>query len=254
MKVSIITVVYNGIHEVENTILSVLGQDYPDIEYLIIDGGSTDGTVEVIKKYSARISYWVSEKDNGFYDALNKGVKVAQGEWIGILNSGDLFYNNHVISEMFQTRIPDNVQVIYGDSIEIREGEMYLHKASKKAQDKRTPPDYRHGASFIRADINKVFLYDVTQQSTYGYALDYLQINKMYKAGVGFLYKNVIVLQYDGEGMSTHRWKNKYLRALSENDGKVNIRLYYLVLMSFVKALWNKLRRNIRVYKEHDEE
>jgi len=89
--ISIITVVYNAVNSLECTIQSVLGQSYPNIEYLIIDGGSTDGSVEIIKKYSNKLTYWVSEKDHGIYDAMNKGLKLAKGELIGIINSDDWY-------------------------------------------------------------------------------------------------------------------------------------------------------------------
>ncbi|MEM5947466.1 glycosyltransferase family 2 protein [Spirochaetia bacterium 38H-sp] len=89
--VSVITVSYNAASTIEDTIRSVISQTYPNIEYIIIDGASTDGTVDIIKKYEKHISYWVSEPDNGIYDAMNKGLKVARGEYIGILNADDVY-------------------------------------------------------------------------------------------------------------------------------------------------------------------
>lgn len=97
IKVSIITVVYNGELYLEQTILSVLSQQYRNIEYIIIDGLSSDNTLNIIKKYEKKLTYWTSEKDNGIYDAMNKGIKVATGEIIGILNSDDYYVNNNVI-------------------------------------------------------------------------------------------------------------------------------------------------------------
>src|SRR5436190_6658409 len=102
MKVSIITVVYNNERFVADAINSVLSQDHPDIEYIIIDGASVDDTLQVINNYKDRISKIVSEPDNGLYDAMNKGVQLATGEVIGILNSDDLYYDNHVISEVVE--------------------------------------------------------------------------------------------------------------------------------------------------------
>ena len=81
-KLSIITVSFNCVNEIEETILSVINQDYPNLEYIIIDGGSTDGTVDVIKKYESRLTYWKSEPDKGLYDAMNKGIMKATGEWV----------------------------------------------------------------------------------------------------------------------------------------------------------------------------
>ena len=80
--ITVVTVVFNDVQHIEETILSVVNQTYPNIEYIIIDGGSTDGTVDIIKKYEERIAYWVSEPDQGIYDAMNKGIQKATGEWI----------------------------------------------------------------------------------------------------------------------------------------------------------------------------
>lgn len=90
--ISVVTVAYNAVTTIEKTILSVINQTYPNVEYIIIDGGSTDGTVEIIKKYANKLAYWVSEPDNGIYDAMNKGAKVATGEWINFMNCGDSFF------------------------------------------------------------------------------------------------------------------------------------------------------------------
>ena len=87
--ISVITVSYNAVSTIEDTILSVINQTYPNIEYIIIDGGSADGTVDIIEKYVDRISYWVSEPDKGIYDAMNKGLKVANGDWAIFMGSDD---------------------------------------------------------------------------------------------------------------------------------------------------------------------
>ena len=96
--VSIVTVVYNGENFLEETIKSVINQTYENIEYIIIDGGSTDGTVDIIKKYEDKINYWVSEKDAGIYDAMNKGIEAFKGDYINFLNAGDSYVNNEVLN------------------------------------------------------------------------------------------------------------------------------------------------------------
>lgn len=90
MKISVVTVCYNAVQTLEKTMLSVLNQTYPDVEYIIIDGGSTDGTVDIIKKYADRLAYWVSEPDKGIYDAMNKGTLKASGDWIIYINADDI--------------------------------------------------------------------------------------------------------------------------------------------------------------------
>lgn len=94
--ISIITVVYNGEQFLEETIKSVLNQTYDNVEYIIIDGGSTDGTLEIIRKYENAIDYWISEKDDGIYDAWNKGIKVSHGEWIAFLGADDQYLLNAI--------------------------------------------------------------------------------------------------------------------------------------------------------------
>ena len=100
MKFSIITINYNNVEGLRNTVKSVVNQTYTDYEFIIIDGGSTDGSVEVIKEYANKITYWVSEPDKGIYNAMNKGIEVANGEYLNFMNSGDCFYNNDVLQKV----------------------------------------------------------------------------------------------------------------------------------------------------------
>ena len=99
--ISIITVVRNDVVHIEQTMLSVLGQTYGNVEYIVIDGGSTDGTVDIIKKYADKLAYWVSEPDGGIYPAMNKGLQHATGEWVNFMNSGDSFADENVLEEVF---------------------------------------------------------------------------------------------------------------------------------------------------------
>ncbi len=120
-KISIITVVYNNSGTIANAIESVLSQNYTNVEYIIIDGNSKDGTLEIINKYSSNISKIVSEKDNGIYDAMNKGLKLATGDVIGILNSDDLYANNSILNEvMTQFNNDHNLDILYGDLVYVK--------------------------------------------------------------------------------------------------------------------------------------
>ncbi|MGE3613867.1 MAG: glycosyltransferase family 2 protein [Sulfurimonas sp.] len=113
-KVSIITVVYNAKDMIISTIESVVNQTYNNIEFIIIDGASTDGTIDLIKQYSDKISFFISENDAGIYDAMNKGIKNATGEWITFLNAGDVYINDQVISNIFDNQIYNDEDLIYG--------------------------------------------------------------------------------------------------------------------------------------------
>lgn len=118
MKVSIITIAYNSAETIEDTITSVVNQNYDNIEYIIVDGGSEDGTIEIIKKYQDKIARFVSEPDKGIYDAMNKGVKMATGELVGILNSDDIYANSQVISDIVSTI--GNQDSVYADLVYVQ--------------------------------------------------------------------------------------------------------------------------------------
>ncbi|MEF3279758.1 MAG: glycosyltransferase [Elusimicrobiota bacterium] len=116
--ISVVTVVFNGKDFLQKTIESVISQTYPHIEYIVIDGGSTDGTVDIIKKYEDKITYWVSEKDNGIYDAMNKAIKVSKGSWLIFMNAGDMFVDKNVLKKIFiEDKLHLNADVIYSDTI-----------------------------------------------------------------------------------------------------------------------------------------
>jgi glycosyltransferase involved in cell wall biosynthesis len=115
MKISLITVTYNSALYLQNAIQSVYNQDYPDIEYIIIDGGSTDETLSIIEQNSPCITKWISEKDNGMYDAINKGMQMATGDVIGILNSDDMLASKDVISKIATCFKEQKIDSLFGD-------------------------------------------------------------------------------------------------------------------------------------------
>lgn len=125
MKVSIITATYNSAHTLGDTMKSVLNQTYPDIEYIIVDGASKDGTQDVIRQYEPHFNgrmKWISEKDGGIYDAMNKGLQIATGDVVGILNSDDYFTSDDVVERMVAA-FDDSLDAVYGDIHFIHDGQ-----------------------------------------------------------------------------------------------------------------------------------
>lgn len=117
MKVSIITSCYNRVATIQDAIESVLAQDYPDIEYIIVDGQSTDGTVDLINQYQGRVSKIVSERDHGMYEAINKGIRLATGDIVGLVHSDDFLFDNHVISDVVEELEKTGADFFYGDGV-----------------------------------------------------------------------------------------------------------------------------------------
>jgi glycosyltransferase involved in cell wall biosynthesis len=115
LKISVITVSYNAEKYLESTIESVLAQNHPDVEYIIIDGNSSDNTVNIIRRYESKISKWISEPDKGMFDALNKGISMASGEIIGMLHADDFYPDNNVLAEVARTFEQTGKDVVYGD-------------------------------------------------------------------------------------------------------------------------------------------
>ncbi len=115
MKVSVITVCYNAVSTIEASILSLLSQDYENLEYLVIDGGSDDGTIEVIKRFLPHIAHFISEPDLGMYDAINKGIALAGGDVIGLLHANDCFASAQIISKIAHTIQATNADAVYGN-------------------------------------------------------------------------------------------------------------------------------------------
>ena len=204
VKVSVITVVRNAVDKIESTLLSVLGQDYASIEYIVVDGGSSDGTLDVIHRYRDQISVVVSEPDEGIYDAINKGVMLATGDWIGIMNAGDSFAAKDTLSQIFGSdgKIC-GCDVVYGNAIGV-DGDVELPvDGAEDITALETGPCYRHGASFVRRETHMRNLFDLSLKSQLGFALDYEQIYRMYRSGAVFRKVPVPVIRYELRGAST---------------------------------------------------
>lgn len=122
--ITVITVVYNGASTVEDTIQSVINQTYNNIEYIVVDGGSNDGTAEILKKYEHAIDYWVSEKDEGIYDAMNKGIALASGTYIGMLNADDMFAGQEIMQDYADRFCATKVDAIFSVLNIVKQGDM----------------------------------------------------------------------------------------------------------------------------------
>ncbi len=142
---SIITVVYNNAKDIERTLLSVLSQTYTNIEYIVIDGGSTDGTLQIIESYRHRIAVLVSEKDKGIYDAMNKGLRLAGGDYVLFMNSGDELYSPHTVEKVFSTK--PNADIYYGETEMYSQEWKSLGRRRHKVPGQLTFQSFKYGMS-----------------------------------------------------------------------------------------------------------
>jgi glycosyltransferase involved in cell wall biosynthesis len=184
MKISIITVVYNNERTIRDAIQSVIGQSYKNIEYVIIDGNSKDNTVNIINEYKEKIGFFVSEKDNGLYDAMNKGIQNCTGDVIGILNSDDLYQDFNVIeSVMEQFNNDPELDILYGDLVYVKSDDTNKVVRNWKSKEyynnffenANVPP---HPALFVKNHVYKqAGLFDLQ----YKLAADYELMLRMFK-------------------------------------------------------------------------
>ena len=210
--ISIVSVVYNAAGSLERTIQSVIKQTYNHYEYIIIDGGSTDNTINIINKYARYIKYWVSEKDKGIYDAMNKGTIQCSGQWIIYLNAGDEFYDQNVLDNIFKQDYTKNTGCIFGDSYIIDEiGDMHLdevnpfwlqHKAIKHK-------GICHQACFIRKEVALRFPYD----TKYKISADFQLLVDIKKNNYSFYYRKTPICIFETGGTSAQ----SYSLALKED-------------------------------------
>jgi len=229
MKISIITVCYNSVATIEKTILSVVGQSYKNVEYIIVDGNSNDGTVDIIKNNQDKITQWVSEPDNGLYDAMNKGIALATGDLIGILNSDDTFYSDNVLSAIADFHSKNTIDASVGNIMQNKyNGKMVRIYSSKnwspgKLKIGFMPP---HPSIFLKRELfNKFGNYSLV----FKVAADYeLVIRLFLKNDITWKYSNItstcmLIGGVSSSGASSYRTiTNEICGALNVNNINFN--------------------------------
>lgn len=228
MKITIVTVCKNAQDTIEKTIKSVISQDYKDVEYIIIDGQSTDKTLLIINKYKNKINIVVSEPDNGIYDAMNKGIVKSTGDIIHFLNAGDVFYKKNTVSKVVKLFKKHNPDIIYGDAILFTaNGSGNDILKSHKHVDKVSLARWSicHQAIFTKKYIfNKYGNFD----NKYKIAADYNWLLNIYvKNKVNFLYTNQIIAKYLIGGIS---WLRDHKRFYYE---RITIAVKYYGILRF---------------------
>lgn len=202
-KVSIITVCYNSGNTIEDTLQSVINQSYPNIEYIVIDGVSTDNTLSIINKYKDKITTIVSEKDNGIYDAINKGIRLATGDIIANLNSDDFYIDNNVIADVVATFEKDKTDTLYADLYyvdAIDTNKIVRYWKSKQYKEGLflkgwMPP---HPTFFVKKDVyEKYGLFDLQFKSAADYEI-MLRFIHRFKASISYLPKVIVKMRVGG--------------------------------------------------------
>jgi glycosyltransferase involved in cell wall biosynthesis len=247
MKISIITACFNSEKTIQDTIESVLSQDYPNIEFIIVDGASTDNTLKIIKKYGDRIAKVISEKDRGIYDAMNKGIQVATGDIVGILNSDDFYVNNRVISKIVSEFKTKNVDSIFADLVYI------THELPHKVVRYYRSNDFRpskfaygwmpaHPTFFVKRNIyEKYGLFNIK----YKIASDFeLLARFLAKEKISYSYIPETIIKMRVGGLSTKNFKSNWiinqeiLQACNENDIQTNIfKIYSKYFTKFIQLI-----------------
>lgn len=233
-KLSIITICFNEKDKIKKTIESVVSQNFSDFEYLVIDGGSSDRTAEIIAQYKNRFAYFVSEKDGGIYNAMNKGIEHSTGEYLLFLNGGDYLYNNDVLKKIFSEGF--NEDIVYGDMIL----ENSLERKSFKdviINDRYLFSYYLpHPASFIKKDLFMKYGYYNEDYKIVGDYEFFLRVIKKYKATVKYIFE--IVSVYNNDGISSNP---KYFKLQLQERRRAQKKYFNFIFL--FKMLLLKIKR-----------
>ena len=235
--VTIITVVFNNVDFIERAINSVLSQSYKSIEYIVIDGGSNDGTLSVIKKYQDQIFYFLSEKDNGIYDALNKGINKATGNIIGILHSDDEFFNNSVVSNVIDNMIEKKSDFCFSNVIITNREMNKVHRYYKSNYFRNwmlrfglMPP---HPSCFIKKSLFDDFGHYSTKYLIAG-DFDFM-VRVFYGANIKWSYLNQTSIKMRTGGLSNSSIKNKIISAKEIKAVLKDHNIFTMYVFQFIK-------------------
>jgi glycosyltransferase involved in cell wall biosynthesis len=236
--VTIITVVFDGAEDLEKTLLSVLNQSYDNVEYIVVDGGSTDGTLDIVRKYDHAIDYWISEKDGGIYDAMNKGIRLATGNWVNFMNSGDLFYENTTLDKI-EFKYRPNFSILYGDIQTFSKKHQFnIRKVSGSVsvQNLVMKMPICHQSMFVTLQSFKhIGLFD----TNYKICADHDWLIKALLAGQQASYVNKCIALCNLDGVSStsifQRKRERLAIALIHFD-TLKPKIYFTAMVSFIKA------------------
>ena len=206
-RVTIITVVRNDESHIRETIVSALAQSGVEVQYLVLDGASTDGTAEIIRSFANHLDYWHSKPDLGMYDAMNQAIAMADGEWISILNSGDTYVASTSLVDAISKADAES-DVIFGHSIEVNPEWNCELRAMPDTDMLRFAPTFRHGSALVRTDVQKSHPFDLNKTNRLGYALDWEMLHRLWREGYRFQMVDTFVEAYRTEGTSNHPYRN----------------------------------------------
>ncbi|MDR2840581.1 MAG: glycosyltransferase [Paludibacter sp.] len=239
MKISLITVCYNSAATIEDTINSVLSQSYENIEYIVVDGNSTDKTVKIIQEYEPKFNgrlRWISEPDNGLYDAMNKGIEMATGEVVGIINSDDLFCDTDAVHKIANRFTSDKtLDAVYADLYYVSNldiSKIIRKWITGKQKPFKTGWHPAHPALYIKKAIyDKYGLFDLNYKLAADFEIMLRFIDK-YKIKIDYMEESIVKMRLGGEtNKSIKNIVNQNIecvRAFRKNDIKVNVFLYPL--------------------------
>lgn len=255
--VTIITICYQAKEYIQETIESVISQTYPLKEYIVVDGGSTDGTLDIIMRYRNHMACVISERDKGIYDAMNKGIHKAHGEWICFMNAGDKFFSEKAIENMFKAEGLDKVDILYGDVL-LDYGDFFvLQKANPDPHQLWKGMIFSHQSVFIKTTLCQRLLFDIRFRIAADFDFFYRAFFVFHSS---FAYRENIVSIVDVEGVSNKKqaasvlewWKVVRVRDNLSSGLVYRIHFYYFFrfLFSFLidmgknlvpSVVWQKL-------------